>query len=160
MPHRPALRGRRHHDPMLALALIAFGLASLPLAAQTMPDPAAAGPGVSEAGNAAPAPAARRDAPSPARAAAATAAAPPGDCLPPAAGDGTASPATPASDRQGGQDDATAPSNSGSSGWSGGLGGSHIGTTPSGSAPQSPTWQPPTARGLDLQGRPPAEPGC
>ena len=45
--------------------------------------------------------------------------------------------------------DGTAPGNSGSTGWSGGTGGSYIGTTPAGALPSSPTWQPPTARGLD-----------
>ena len=46
--------------------------------------------------------------------------------------------------------------NAGSSGWSGGLGGSHLGTNSQGAVTASPTWQPPTARGLDLAGR--AEP--
>jgi hypothetical protein len=45
--------------------------------------------------------------------------------------------------------DGTAPGNAGSTGWSGGTGGSHIGTNPSGAVRQSRTWQPPTARGLD-----------
>ena len=48
--------------------------------------------------------------------------------------------------------DGTAPGNSGSTGWSGGTGGSMIGTSPSGAVPQSKTWQPPTARGLGLTG--------
>lgn len=48
--------------------------------------------------------------------------------------------------------DGTAPGNEGSSGWSGGLGGSFIGTNPAGALPASKTWQPPTARGLDLLG--------
>lgn len=52
--------------------------------------------------------------------------------------------------------DGTAPSNSGSTGWSGGTGGSNIGTNPSGATPHSKTWHAPTARGLDLKGR--AEP--
>ncbi|MFC3169010.1 hypothetical protein [Paracoccus fontiphilus] len=51
---------------------------------------------------------------------------------------------------------ATDANNAGSSGWSGGLGGSHLGTNTQGAVEQSPTWQPPTARGLDLAGR--AEP--
>lgn len=42
--------------------------------------------------------------------------------------------------------------NAGSSGWTGGLGGSHMGTNPQGASAASPTWQPPTARGLDLKG--------
>ena len=52
--------------------------------------------------------------------------------------------------------DSTDANNSGSSGWSGGLGGSHLGTNTQGAVMSSPTWQPPTARGLDLAGR--AEP--
>ncbi|SNR58301.1 hypothetical protein EYF88_13490 [Paracoccus sediminis] len=52
--------------------------------------------------------------------------------------------------------DSTDANNSGSSGWSGGLGGSQLGTNAQGALPASPTWQPPTARGLDLTGR--AEP--
>lgn len=45
--------------------------------------------------------------------------------------------------------DGTAPGNAGSTGWSGGTGGSQIGTNTSGAVRTSPTWQPPTARGLD-----------
>ncbi|TCZ55566.1 hypothetical protein [Roseicella aquatilis] len=45
--------------------------------------------------------------------------------------------------------DGTAPGNAGSTGWSGGTGGSFIGTNTSGATRNSPTWQPPTARGLD-----------
>ncbi len=45
--------------------------------------------------------------------------------------------------------DATAPGNAGSSGWAGGAGGSHTGTNPQGATRDSPTWQAPTARGLD-----------
>ena len=52
---------------------------------------------------------------------------------------------------------ATAPQpNAGNTGWSGGTGGSQLGTNAQGALPASPTWQPPTARGLDLTGR--AEP--
>lgn len=58
----------------------------------------------------------------------------------------------------------TDPANAGTSGWTGGLGGSHLGTNAQGALPASPTWQPPTARGLDLTGRaePVAmqQPGC
>lgn len=54
--------------------------------------------------------------------------------------------------------DSTDANNSGSSGWSGGLGGSHLGTNTQGAVAASPTWQPPTARGLDLAGR--AEPAA
>lgn len=46
--------------------------------------------------------------------------------------------------------DGTAPGNSGSTGWTGGTGGAHVGTNPQGALPESKTWQPPTARGLDL----------
>ncbi len=45
--------------------------------------------------------------------------------------------------------DGTSPGNAGSTGWSGGTGGSYIGTNPAGATRDSPTWQPPTARGLD-----------
>jgi len=48
-----------------------------------------------------------------------------------------------------GSGDGTAPGNAGSTGWSGGTGGSHIGTNPSGATRESRTWQPATARGLD-----------
>ncbi|MBB5692718.1 hypothetical protein [Muricoccus pecuniae] len=48
-----------------------------------------------------------------------------------------------------GSGDGTAPGNTGSTGWSGGTGGSFIGTNPRGAVATSPTWQPPTARGLD-----------
>jgi hypothetical protein len=51
-------------------------------------------------------------------------------------------------------DDGTAPGNSGSTGWTGGTGGSQIGTNSQGAVPSSVTWHAPTARGLDLQGRP------
>jgi hypothetical protein len=54
--------------------------------------------------------------------------------------------------------EATAPGNA-PTGWSGGLGGSYTGTNPQGAVTESPTWQPPTARGLDLTAA--AEPaGC
>lgn len=52
--------------------------------------------------------------------------------------------------------DSTDANNAGNTGWSGGTGGSQIGTNAQGAVPASPTWQPPTARGLDLTGR--AEP--
>lgn len=48
--------------------------------------------------------------------------------------------------------EATAPGNAGNTGWTGGTGGSHIGTSNQGATPHSPTWQPPTATGLDLAG--------
>ncbi|MEB2845402.1 hypothetical protein GAO09_23320 [Rhizobiales bacterium RZME27] len=44
----------------------------------------------------------------------------------------------------------TAPGNTGSTGWTGGTGGQHTSTNPQGALPESKTWQPPTARGLDL----------
>ncbi|MEQ1407460.1 hypothetical protein ABK249_21295 [Neorhizobium sp. Rsf11] len=60
---------------------------------------------------------------------------------------GKAEPAT-APDRE--SADGTAPGNSGSTGWTGGTGGAYIGTNPQGATSGSTTWQPPTARGLDL----------
>lgn len=62
--------------------------------------------------------------------------------------------------RQGGRD-GTAPGNAGSTGWSGGTGGSFIGTNTAGATSASRTWQPPTARGLDPISAPkPAERVC
>lgn len=52
--------------------------------------------------------------------------------------------------------DSTDANNAGNTGWSGGTGGSQLGTNAQGAVKSSPTWQPPTARGLDLKGR--AEP--
>lgn len=52
------------------------------------------------------------------------------------------------------EEDATAAENSASTGWTGGTGGSHQGTNIQGAIASSPTWQPPTARGLDLAGMP------
>lgn len=43
----------------------------------------------------------------------------------------------------------TSPGTAGSSGWTGGLGGSFIGTAPNGPTPQSPSEHPATASGLD-----------
>ena len=54
--------------------------------------------------------------------------------------------------------DSTDANNAGNTGWSGGTGGSQLGTNAQGALPNSPTWQPPTARGLDLTGR--AEPAA
>jgi hypothetical protein len=62
---------------------------------------------------------------------------------------GVAEPATPPMPGA----EATAPGNA-ATGWSGGLGGSQTGTNPQGAVPESTTWQPPTARGLDLSGGP------
>lgn len=72
-----------------------------------------------------------------------------GDCPAP---DSVAQPATQPQPGANGTD----PNNTGSTGWTGGTGGSQIGTNAQGALPDSPTWQPPTARGLDLTGR--AEP--
>jgi len=69
---------------------------------------------------------------------------PPGGCNQAAAQEPATKPA-PASN------DGTAPGNSGSSGWSGGLGGSFVGTAPAGTQAGKP--QPATAQGLDLKGR-------
>ncbi|MFC3629801.1 hypothetical protein ACFOM8_10125 [Paracoccus angustae] len=68
--------------------------------------------------------------------------------------DAVAQPATRPQPGAGGTD----PNNTGSTGWTGGTGGSQIGTNAQGAVPASPTWQPPTARGLDLAGR--AEPAA
>jgi len=54
--------------------------------------------------------------------------------------------------------DGTSPGNSGSTGWTGGTGGAFIGTNPHDATRNSTTWQPPTARGLDLAKAPPPEP--
>jgi hypothetical protein len=67
----------------------------------------------------------------------------PGECA-----EGVAEAATPPE-----AGDATAPGNA-ATGWSGGLGGSQTGTNPQGAVAESKTWQPPTARGLDLVGAP------
>lgn len=53
-----------------------------------------------------------------------------------------AEPATPAATQ--------AATDTASTGWSGGTGGAFIGTNPAGAVAVSKTWQPPTARGLDL----------
>lgn len=76
-----------------------------------------------------------------------------GECPPVAA---KAEPATP----EAGSSDGTAPENSGSTGWTGGTGGSQIGTNPSGASHDTKTWHAPTARGLDLKGRPEPAPLC
>ncbi|TCL72998.1 hypothetical protein [Rhizobium sp. BK251] len=65
--------------------------------------------------------------------------------------------AEPATDPVPGNTDSTAPHNAGTSGWTGGTGGAHIGTNPSGATAASTTWQPPTARGLDLTMAPESE---
>ncbi|MDO5632309.1 MAG: hypothetical protein Q4G22_10775 [Paracoccus sp. (in: a-proteobacteria)] len=65
-----------------------------------------------------------------------------------------ASVAEPATEPQVTDGDGTAPDASSSTGWTGGTGGSLIGTNPQGAVGESVTWQPPTARGLDLQGVP------
>lgn len=56
--------------------------------------------------------------------------------------------------------DASAPQNAGNTGWTGGTGGSQIGATTQGANPSSKTWQPPTARGLDLASAPEPAPDC
>lgn len=63
-------------------------------------------------------------------------------------GCGTAAPAQAATPPAQGKDSGTAPGGMGSSGWSGGTGGSYIGTNPQGSASGSSA-QPPAAQGLD-----------
>ena len=64
-------------------------------------------------------------------------------CPPPAEAAEAATPPMPG--------DGTAPGNA-ATGWSGGFGGSHTGTNPAGAVAGSRTDQPPTARGLDLEG--------
>ncbi|CAN7552806.1 MULTISPECIES: hypothetical protein [Ensifer] len=64
--------------------------------------------------------------------------------------DATAGKADPATEPDRLSADGTAPGNAGSTGWTGGTGGALIGTNPQGASEDSPTWQPPTARGLDL----------
>lgn len=76
------------------------------------------------------------------------------DC---AASASTAEPAT-APDRD--TADGTSPGNSGSTGWTGGTGGAYVGTNPQGAVASSTTWQPPTARGLDLAMGPEAAEPC
>ena len=51
--------------------------------------------------------------------------------------------------------DGTAPGNAGSTGWSGGLGGSNIGTSQNGAVAESKSYQPATAQGLDPIAAPP-----
>ncbi|NHF72287.1 hypothetical protein [Paracoccus xiamenensis] len=58
---------------------------------------------------------------------------------------------TPATAPAPGQD-GTAAANAGTTGWTGGTGGARLGTTPSGAVPESKTWQPPVATGIDLKG--------
>lgn len=57
-------------------------------------------------------------------------------------------------------EDGTAAENTGTTGWSGGTGGSQLGTNTQGAVERSPTWQPPTARGLDLKGVPEETQNC
>lgn len=57
-------------------------------------------------------------------------------------------------------EDGTAAENTGTTGWSGGTGGSQLGTNTQGAVEKSPTWQPPTARGLDLKGQPEDSTAC
>lgn len=55
----------------------------------------------------------------------------------------------PATPKGSGQENGSAPANAGNTGWTGGTGGSYVGTTPAGANPSSPTVQPEVARGLD-----------
>ncbi|MDI4666217.1 hypothetical protein K9U40_18090 [Xanthobacter autotrophicus] len=52
----------------------------------------------------------------------------------------------------------TAPGGAGSTGWSGGTGGSFIGTTPQASTPGSPDRQPEVVKGADPKAEPPKAP--
>ncbi len=65
--------------------------------------------------------------------------------------DASAGKADPATEPDRSSADGTAPGNAGSTGWTGGA---NIGTSPQGASKDSPTWQPPTARGLDLAMQP------
>ncbi|QXI65673.1 hypothetical protein CP157_03465 (plasmid) [Paracoccus marcusii] len=73
-----------------------------------------------------------------------------------AADAGVAEPAT----QPDASEDSTAAENTGTTGWSGGTGGSQLGTNIQGAVESSPTWQPPTARGLDLAGTAEDQPAC
>lgn len=57
-----------------------------------------------------------------------------------------------------GADSGTQPGGAGSTGWSGGTGGSHIGTTPQAGTPASPDRQPEVVTGLDPKVEPPRAP--
>jgi hypothetical protein len=61
---------------------------------------------------------------------------------------------------QAGGRDSTAPGTT-ATGWTGNMGGSHPGSNPQGASERSPTWQAPTARGLDPIAAPvPPEAAC
>ncbi|WP_424812636.1 hypothetical protein [Roseococcus sp. YIM B11640] len=61
---------------------------------------------------------------------------------------------------QAGRADGTAPGQA-TTGWTGGMGGSHTGTNTQGAVQTSPTWHAPTARGLDPIANPaPPEAAC
>ncbi|KFI32513.1 hypothetical protein CG51_00905 [Haematobacter missouriensis] len=76
------------------------------------------------------------------------------------AGDCEGGVAQPATGVAQGPSSGTAPGNAGSTGWSGGTGGSNTGTVPAGALPESKTWQPKTASGLDLMGVKKLPPDC
>ncbi|QTL05460.1 hypothetical protein J5J86_09340 [Aquabacter sp. L1I39] len=54
----------------------------------------------------------------------------------------------------------TAPGSAGSTAWTGGTGGSHIGTTPHAPTPASPNSQPEVVQGVDPKAAPPAQSNC
>ena len=138
--------------PMLCLGLAASLLAGAALAQTEDAAPSTTLPITDQGAIVAPVPA-EGTAPPPAVAATS----PTPDTAEPAtavADGGQAEPATP----PGNDGDGTAPGASGSTGWTGGTGGAMIGTNPSGAVGVSKTWQPPTARGLDLMGVPDAVP--
>lgn len=60
-----------------------------------------------------------------------------------------ATPTQPATPPAQGPDSGTRPGGDGSTAWSGGTGGSHIGTTPGAPTPASPTSHPPTVQGAN-----------
>lgn len=85
----------------------------------------------------------------------------------PAAAEGTTAPATGVCEQQPhaaatppaqGATSGTEPGGAGSTGWSGGTGGSFIGTTPQASTPASPDRQPEVVTGLDPKAEPPKAP--
>ncbi|MFG1374443.1 hypothetical protein V5F32_19875 [Xanthobacter oligotrophicus] len=85
----------------------------------------------------------------------------------PAAAEGTANPVTGVCEQPAhaaetppaqGANSGTAPGGADSTGWSGGTGGSFIGTTPQASTPASPDRQPEVVTGLDPKTEPPKAP--
>ena len=72
----------------------------------------------------------------------------------------TAPPAASATPPTSGPNSGTSPGGMGSTAWSGGTGGSYVGTAPAGGRPSSPNPQPDTASGLDPTRPSSANPTC